>query len=200
MNPHAHIWVPTSGTSQRCTSCEAVESRPSGPVTIEELGILPGDPDTVGDNGGIVDYNVNTGYVQMGNGNSVHITDLIQANPRVDQTALRISLVSVHEKKVWDEINEIKAEKEAMEGGLRKMWTEAAKSADGLSALEKAMLTMTDSFPKKIQPTWNKANVLEYIAKEIRDSADPYKAAGEWITTVTNSISELTRNLDDDDD
>lgn len=42
-------------------------------------------------------------------------------------------------------------------------------------------------------PTWTSDDALTLILEEIKHADDPFKTGGEWMTRITNAISEAIR-------
>lgn len=48
-------------------------------------------------------------------------------------------------------------------------------------------------------PPWTSEDALTLILEEIKHDPDPFTAAGKWLTRFTNGVTDITRNLDDDE-
>lgn len=189
-DPHVHHWVKhTSPTGVRTREC------PCGEVqTLATVG--PGAPDLVADHGGIVGYDARTELITTGDGTSFTLEALTSTNPRINSVALRTELErKFAHKRTTAEVAEALTKISGLSSSASAGMVSFAEVLKKFGA-EVAGANVSGN-PRK---QWTSDDALTLILEEIKHDPDPMRAAGRWITKMTNAITDIVRNLDDDDE
>lgn len=215
MNPHNHEWrlvrsAPT-GTLRECQICGERQRRVIGspswgaesPKTgkLDHLRVLGRSPnERVADHGGVVGYDPATAMVTTGSGLKFSFADLARANTSIPLNTLRRALEGVAAE------SEDEYDFEGLAEAIRAGAMSAEAAAEALKKMSAAAKTAASGYPYpypsvSVNPPkpkkWTSDDALELILEEIKHAPDVMKAAGEWITKVTNGITDITRNLDE---
>lgn len=221
---HTHDWLyndEDGETFRRCKICDEVQrldstdgsymiirpplSRPSK----KSLSTGRGPHDTVESHGGIVDYNPFTEMVETRDGSQFTLEALIAANPGVRSADVKGKLNELHRESLRASLTKderVKREKALEQAKLEKV----KRVADRLLSAGASMEDVAAAFAKLGEAMgggvsgntsakkWTSEDALTLILEEIKHAPDPMKAAGKWLTKVTNAITGVIRDIDDE--
>jgi hypothetical protein len=200
--PHIHEWeriVTTTFGDEiwQCRACGVRETITAGFSPPEVRSSKFGKRTLVEEHGGIVGYDPRTELITTGDGTSFTVEALMSVNPGISMTDLTYELERVHdEQQKTKELQEkVKSLTEmTLMGGVA-----AEDFAKALGKLSTAVADMPSVSRNPAPPRrWTSDDALTLILEEIKHAPDPMKAAGEWITKMTNAITGIIRDLDDE--
>ena len=219
MKPHVHEWV----TDRVLSSGDEVMICSCGDKRTRRLAWDPGysysrrvniagpsvPPRLIGDHGGIVSYDPLSQLITTGDGTSITVEAVLDVNPEISRRALMREL----ERYDSSRVGRITPGEKTIPGTKPTLSDEDLKSiaeladrinvgtqsfAEAMSTLSEAVSAVSGNRESQAR-RWTSDDALTLILEEIKHAPDPLKAAGEWLTKVTNSISDIVRNLDSDE-
>ncbi|HEY9438756.1 MAG TPA: hypothetical protein VIS29_08905 [Streptomyces sp.] len=180
----------------RCRACGVRETRTAG------FSLSESKPTLIEEHGGIVSYDRRTELITTGDGTSFTVEALMSVNPGISMTNLTHELERVERKRLEKNLGEQQEEfKKKIEALTRMTTISGAGVKDFAEALGKLSTAVADmpSVSRNPPPRrWTSDDALTLILQEIKHAPDPMKAAGEWITKMTNAITGIIRDLDDE--
>ena len=211
---HHHQWERVNPDTEVCTVCNFRRhvAATAGKIILNEMTLRGGrtflNDETVGDEGGVVDYDSATQMITLANGTKVTREALWAANPDMttqERVKAHRELSRIEESKLskakTDPASLALKEAARKIAGISSAFDQLGGSVSGnrddrsspyARGYEAGMIAGQQHAPKL-----GVDDALTLIVETIRHSDDPFTTGGEWLAKVSTAISKVIRDAEE---